>query len=810
MNGGDLSYKIGSFEQFVPQFLPDTVVIRPFGEYGMALGGYWTKLGGSYSVNANSYLADPNSSPMADLIYLVQNDLKLLPAVKRVLIAIYWYTSNDVASWKTLVGPAIGPEVQSWNWAAGDVPPIWQVGSWSRANAYWLKNNHQVWPTPEDTTLVAGIKYLQGQGYQVGILPINALIANNYYYANGGEWEIDRSNRVWNNNTELATYLTNYQSFIQHYIDLCANNNINPWLFSIGSGLRDLMTVPDRTQFIKVINLFQQLLLYAKAKLPNAATIYFADLDEYYIPYSNAPAPGLYPGYLDSLWVTPELDYVGVNWFAPLSADDSTDITLLQKNVLRGEGYDYSLANFNWRGSPYTDRLISLTTNNFKTGLKQVTINPQIQGVKAIAQWLTFNHYSPRVLGTLAGCSPPSEITPILIINPLMCSNLAGNAAVLTDDAPISPDTGGIAPAPDLYATYLQIDPNTYGHFTLPATIPDNTILNFEFNFALNTLTSSNTSNYRLFSSSFGLMIDAVSGTITLQLTQSNGSILSTGLFTLWKGDIALVYTDTRVTVTVGGTFDRDILPASGLTFVLPKPSETCWIGNPPPPNTVSGYSAWSGRVYFLNFTFGADPNSGGSFYFEDSYNGVRTSWDPIASKKWIALTGYGSVHGSAADPMTRPETILWQYGASVPASYPDGAALNAAVFWNNYRIWNIQGPYGSNFDLDEIYQATVLYCAALGLESADPQNICAWFFDTRSPAGRLLTMPSTGWQCYNDAFDGELDCSLNGKAAVRYSGINLIDAPTETVDEMLGLSIMPGPMPPQRAILVEPGVPQQ
>jgi hypothetical protein len=800
---GDFSYQVGSYKVFVPQFLPDTVVIRPYGEYGMATGGYWTGAsfaGGSYGVNTQSYQTDPASSSMSDLVYLVQNDLKQLPTVKRVLIAIYWYTANDSGSgWLYQVGPAIGPEVQSWNWS--NAPPIWQVGSWTRSNAYWLKNNHQVWPTPEDTTLIQGIQYLQSQGYEVGLLPINALLTQNYYYQNGGEWEIDRNNKSWASTAQLTFYLNNYTAFIKHYIDLCVANNIRPWLFSIGSGMRDLTAI-NRTVFPQVIAAFQWLIRYAKQQLSNSLVTYFADLDEYYYPYLIA----YYPNNLDPLWTTAELDLVGVNWFAPLALDNSENTTQLVLNTLRGEAYSFYLENFQWRGSPYTDRLIYNTTNNFKTGLAQASINPRINGVKDIEEWLDFNHYYPRIPGRLAGCTPPIAICPG---DPKVCTHIIGNALILSDLGTLNPDNGGIALIPDIHSNYVEFDTEAYCYFSAPASIPDNSQLEFEIDFALNALTSSTSQNYRVFNSAFGLNVDVIEGTITLQLPQSNGTTLSVSLFTLWHGAIELVYTPTSVSIKVNWAQDQNVTPASGTTFVMPSVNQTAWMGNPPAPYVQpTGYSTWNGRIYWLKFLLGQGDNlSGGEFYFEDSYNGIRTAWQPNM-KNWLTITGYSSIAGSAADPFTRPETIQYNGAANIPTSYEDFQNANAAVFWNNYHLWNIQGPYGSDFAIDEVYQAIALYCATLGLEPAGPQYIAAWFFDTRSPTARLAIMPSLKWQIYNDAYDGEIDCSLNGKAAVRSGGISLQYTPKKTVDEMLGLSIEPGPLPPVRSILVEPGVP--
>lgn len=807
---GDFDYVTGSYKAFVPQFLPDTVVIRPYGEYGMYGGGAYTLLGGGYWVNANSFATDPSSGPMADIVYLVQNDLALLPNVKRVLLAIYWYTSLDYGntSWGITVGPTIGPEVQAWNWSGGG-PPMWQAGPWNRSNAYWLQANHKVWPSPADAAFIEGIQYLESAGYQVGILPINSFISRNIYVANTGESEVDRSARTWTDNNALASYLSSYQAFIQHYVDLCAANDLRPWLFSIGSGLRDLTSIPDdKVLYPQVISTLQSILKYCKGQLPNTQTAYFADIDEYYYHFEVIYKPNR----LDALWTTPELDVIGVNWFAPLALDDTEDISTLVTNVFRGEGYDFYLPTVYWRSTQQLpDRVITATTNTFKTGLTQTTLTPRYNGVKAIEDWLVFSHYTPVIPGFLVGCTPPPAICRG---DPKVCTAFQGTGTVVTEQPPVMPSVGGIAPAPSLQESYLQVGLTDYCVAATPANIPDDSTLAFTFDFALDAINSSSTQSYRLITTDFGLSVDVINQVVTLQLPQSDGSFISKQLFTLWAGEIEIIYTPTSVSISVDQSFDTVVTPTfnmrllTGVTFKMPQVNQMITIGNPA--TLPIGYSAWEGRVYYLKFILGQGDNlSGGEFYFEDAYNGIRTAWQaPV--KPWIAITGYGSLHGTGADPFTRPEVIQWSGGANIPASYPDAMNLNAAVFWNNWHAVNIRGPYGSNFDPDEVYQANMLYAATFGLEPAGPQHIAAWFFDTRSPAAHLVKMPSTGWQVYNDAYDGEIDCSLNGKAAVRSSGINLQYTPRLTVDQMLGLSSMPGPIPPQRSIIAEPGVPQQ
>ena len=812
---GPLDYKIGTYQKYVPPWLADTVMIQPANEYGLSTSGVLTKYGGTYWMNANSSVA-AGSALMTDLQYLQQNDLALLPNVKKVILAIRWYTSLDAdTGWTNGIGPAIGPEVQAWNWVnAGVTPPEYLVYYWTRANAYWLQPNHQVWPTPDDASVIQGVQFLQSQGYEVGICPIATMISKNYYYPGGGECEVDRWNKQWANVSSATAYLANFQIFIQHYVDLLVKNSLRPWVMYLGYGMRDLTWHANPMVVNQFIATIHTLADYCKSKLPNTLTTYAADIDEYYYPYLVRQSNN----YLDPLWTIPNLDYVGVNWFAPLTIDDSEDAHTLVTGVQHGEAEDFYLPNVFWRAQT-ADRLITNTTRNFKTGLAQTPINALVQGIKDIIDWQNFYHYTPAISTNLAGATP---LPGMSLVDKRMCSPMSGLGPVGSVTA-YTPLTGGIAPAPALKDTWLAIQLHSYAYLSLPASIPDPTVFNFEIIFELDAALTDLSRNYRLLETSFGLKIDSLDGTITLWFLQTDGSYRQYPLFSATFGQINLVYAKDSIQILVDGAYDLTVIPAAGSYFQMPAPLDKVWLGNPQntnlPQNTQetlripSNYGIWQGKIYYLEFTFGAGvPTAGSQFYMDDSYGGVRTAWEP-GMKPWMATSfGYGSVRGSAADPLTKVQTVI-RSGVTpantiIPSWYADYFAVTSAVYRGSCMVWEIEGPYGSTFDPDDIYQAVVMNAATLGLIDAGAIHQVAWYFDTRS-GGAFTLKASNGVQIFNDAYDFELNSVLNSKAAVRDSGIRTLDDPLATVDNMLGLSIVPGPEPPVRAILVQPGTPQ-
>lgn len=801
----ELGYKVGNSAVFVPPWLADTVMIRPFGEYGSWTGGVYTRLNGGYWYNAQSGISDGTGN--ADIVNLVNNDLRSLPGVKKIVLAVHWYTSYDQNfPGSNNVVPAIGPEVQAWNWI--NAPPgEYSVYPWTRANAYYLLPTHQVWPTLDDSALINGIQYLQNSGYQVGLCPIVSLISRQYYYAGGGEWAIDRSLKVWHSSDQanFTNYLNAYTYMYEHYISLLYQHNITPWIMYLGYGMRDITgcAVPAFVnQFVQAIQALSQ---YSKAYLPHTLTTYAADLDEYYYSYEVRNNQNN----LDPLWTCPTLDYVGINWMPPLVLNDTEDNKTLEKGILQGEGNTFYLPNSPWRDT-YTDRRISNTTRNFKTGLGQTQINPLVSGVKNIIDWLSFYHYYPASSGVLAGCTPLVNLFPG---DARLCTHIHGTGPVGSLQS-LTPSVGGLAPIPDLKATWLQVQRHSYIYLTFPSSIPDNSVFNFQFTFAIDPTLTALSGNYRLFATTFGMYLDSIAGTITLGLQTIAGSYVIEPLFSATSGSISsisLVYTAASVQISVDGAFDFTVKAAVNHSFKMPAVSAFMWLGNYPNfPALAPGYGIWQGKIYFLSMIMGqlGGNQSGGQYFFDDTYCGIRTAWTPNL-KPWMATAfGYGSVHGSAVDPQMRVQTFISPFTSAVPVWYEDYQGLSTATFRNSLRVWDIGGPYGSDYAIDDVYQAIVMNAAALGIIEAGAVHQVAWFFDTRNGGAYKALMPN-GQQIFNDAYDYEINTALNGKAAVRDGGSALIYTLATTVSEDLGLSIVPGDLPYQKVILEEANVPQ-
>ena len=143
-----------------------------------------------------------------------------------------------------------------------------------------------------------------------------------------------------------------YRRFILHYAALCAAAG-GVASFCIGSELRSLTQIrSDRTDF-PVVDALRALAAECRVLLGSQTKLgYAADWSEYF---------GYHPGdgsndvlyHLDPLWADPEIDFVGIDNYMPLSdwrdGSDHADsdaksiysLEYLSGNVAGGEGYDW-------------------------------------------------------------------------------------------------------------------------------------------------------------------------------------------------------------------------------------------------------------------------------------------------------------------------------------------------------------------------------------------------------------------------------------------------------------------------------------
>ena len=189
-----------------------------------------------------------------------------------------------------------------------------------------------------------------------------------------------------------------YRRFILHYAHLCAAAG-GVDAFCVGSELRSLTQIRGAEDGFPVVSALIQLVQDVRQILGDACKIsYAADWSE----YASYQADGNLYFHLDALWAHPEIDFIGIDNYMPLSdwrdedghADEAWgslyNLDYLQANVAGGEGFDWyydsAEAEAFQRREPITDGAYDEPWVYRVKDLRSWWLNPhhdRIDGVKA-------------------------------------------------------------------------------------------------------------------------------------------------------------------------------------------------------------------------------------------------------------------------------------------------------------------------------------------------------------------------------------------------------------------------------------------
>ena len=143
-----------------------------------------------------------------------------------------------------------------------------------------------------------------------------------------------------------------YRRFVLHYAHLCAlAGGVDA--FCIGSEMRSLTQVRGASNSFPAVEALRDLAAEVRVVLgPDVKISYAADWSEYF-GYHPQDGSGDVLFHLDALWADPEIDFIGIDNYMPLSdwrdGFDHADadwgsihnLLYLQSNISGGEGYDW-------------------------------------------------------------------------------------------------------------------------------------------------------------------------------------------------------------------------------------------------------------------------------------------------------------------------------------------------------------------------------------------------------------------------------------------------------------------------------------
>jgi hypothetical protein len=371
----------------VARAIEGVALIPGTGEYALATTPvYVTDAGGgTRAANLNS------ASGKSDLETALDALTGEVPNCGSVSLVVSWF-GDDLRAGRC----SVRPRVERADVEAADMP--WSVSGQSRAEAGTVPET-EAGPvyggTPTDLSVIEGIAALNAAGQSVVFYPfllmeqMDGNMLTDPWTAEAGQPPLPWRGRI---TTELAPGLDgtpdgtaaaeaevaaffgsaapgdftvtvqgvdytgpaemSYRRFILHYAQLCAAaGGVDG--FCIGSEMRSLTQIRGAGASFPAVQAFRQLAADVRAILGAGVKLgYAADWSEYF-GYHPQDGSGDVYFHLDPLWADPEIDFIGIDNYMPLSdwrdGDDHADagwgsiydLDYLRGNVAGGEGYDW-------------------------------------------------------------------------------------------------------------------------------------------------------------------------------------------------------------------------------------------------------------------------------------------------------------------------------------------------------------------------------------------------------------------------------------------------------------------------------------
>jgi hypothetical protein len=450
-----------SFEVFRPLADPDTAegltqavtMIPASGEFTYATTGIRKGGGGAQAPENLNALSDT-----ADMVVALDRLQAMAPEVESVSLVVAWF-GDDLRAGDCTIRP--GVEVS----AKTTSPQTWSVNGVSRANAHLVSRDDQDRPvyggTPADFAVVQAIKEMKARGLRVTLYPFilmdvppgNTLPTP--YSGNAAEtgqpvfpWRgritcspaagyagtVDMtapaaaqvsaffggaspSDFTVSGETVSWTGAANdwgLRRMVLHYAHLCAAaGGVDAFL--IGTEMHGLTTIRSGSSNYPAVQAFRDLAADVRGILGAGTAIsYAADWSEY---FGHQPGDGTGDVFfhLDPLWADPEIDFVGIDNYMPLSdwrdgfehADAQEgwpaiyDRAYLQGNIAGGEGFD-------WFYASAADRSAQVRTAITDGGAAK----PWVFRYKDLRAWWSNPHYDRRggvESGTPTAWAPESK-----------------------------------------------------------------------------------------------------------------------------------------------------------------------------------------------------------------------------------------------------------------------------------------------------------------------------------------------------------------------------------------------------------------
>ncbi|KQS54014.1 hypothetical protein ASG17_13775 [Brevundimonas sp. Leaf363] len=284
-----------------------------------------------------------------DLVVSLDQLQAQCPNLRRVSLVVGWF-GDDLRAGECSIRPGVE------NRDKRTEPMGWSAAGLGREEAHLISEvggGPAYGGTPSDESVRQAVADLKARGLEVTLYPFVFMDAPGYPWR-GRITGRDGVNAA----ADVAAFFGDVDGWglrrlARHYAVLAAETGADGLL--IGSELRGLTWTRDASGGHPAVAQLRALAAECRAIAPCVALSYAADWSEY---FGHQPGDGTVTFHLDPLWADANIDYVGIDWYAPLTdwrdSDGGVDAALyegpadpayLAAGVAGGEGFDWFYAS---------------------------------------------------------------------------------------------------------------------------------------------------------------------------------------------------------------------------------------------------------------------------------------------------------------------------------------------------------------------------------------------------------------------------------------------------------------------------------
>lgn len=331
--------KYGIDTQSVEHLVESIVIIPGCGEFV-----YDTKVHSEDCGNGIVAINQHHTPGVANAVVSMEQLKEVFPKIKWVSPVVSWFGSSTNAGDCTII-----PKIEKQNILYES--EAWEVAGINRKNAEmmsYVDDQLNYGGTPSDNSIVRYLQHIQLQELEVMFYPMLFLDVP------GKPWRGRIAPTSGDDVRKFFNGENGYNNFILHYANL-VKNYVSAFL--IGSEMQDLTRFKDENGYYVAVDELVKLAAEVKAILgDNVKVSYGANWGEYH------SVNGEY--YMDKLWASKDIDFVGIDAYFPLSNvnDSQYNVDQVIAGWDNGELYDY----YNYKG----ERKVPLSEENAKKNIE--------------------------------------------------------------------------------------------------------------------------------------------------------------------------------------------------------------------------------------------------------------------------------------------------------------------------------------------------------------------------------------------------------------------------------------------------------